>query len=1389
MMKHYLLKTFLTLFVLFATTFYSDAQTYCTPTCTSAGVTGDYIDNFTFGALSNLASGDNAADYALYSATGSYIQLQSYSFTIQTGSPTWTQGVGMWIDYNGDGSFGGVGELVYTSPTTATNSTTWSGSITIPVTAVPGVRRLRVVAHYFTLVTNTDTCGLNGFGEYEDYNITIIASTPCTGTPTAGITTVNNPTPCPGVAVNFGLSGSSLVANLGYTWMRGNSINGPWTVLGAPSLPTYSVIPPQGVTRYYRCKVTCLTSGLFDTSAPVSVTPLLYSPTGPCWCTSQANFVNDGEISNVTMGSLNNATTCAAPLTGTQGTGTGLPNQFSDFTGGVAPPNIYKGLAQPFSITSSTCGTFNYGMGMKIYIDYDHSGAFDATEEVYFSGTTALTCLPDQIVAGSFTVPLTAQTGIARMRIIDQQGGNAAATTIVPCGTYNYGETEDYLVNIIAPAAQDPAVTAINVPTGNCFTNTETIVATVKNYGSTNMLTSTIQCTLNVNGPNGLVTYTAPVVGPTFLNSYGATSGTATFTVNMFAGGSYSINSGIASTPNGNLVNDSLYSPITRQNYRPTAGPAYNLCQGSSIPFGQGLTVTGCATPLSDSVTITFNVSPCVDNVGATSGGTALTGANCQNQFACTFASGVMPTLPAGAYFTQNAKMDITNLTSGYITECRFNLFGAQPSPPTLFAPNNTGYPGPVGNITLCGLSTQTGGAFPNYQFFYKREITPAQLSAAFGSVAPGGALNIGYWESYNDYVSTSDIGTSVPAATTATLKIYYQYVPASFEWYTTPTGGTSIYNLTPMNPLTTAGSGITNSNTVGNTIFYAACQGSSTCRVPDTLKINPTPQAFQDSLYACEYAVSSNAAIFDLTTLNSSVSGNVPGTFVDYFFDDALISQIPDYINDTSSTNFIYSKVYYPAIGTSPACFSSDSVYLHVNTQIDMPFSPYYGSACAPSSIDVSTLINSGSTLPSFPVTTDTLFFTNAACTNPHPNPHVILGVDTVYIVMNSNTSPVCTDTAVAYVDIGVLGNKIVNQDVLGGNVSICGTVPCANLILNDGLLDTLYSPTCEKIASVNDITDGIALGSTSICEEIACATPFYNLQPYVNRSYQITPSTNGPAIVCLYYLDDDFASFNADAIAAGWPTINAGNITISQVDGGPIGTPGNSVTVIPNSSITSSYNATTTIWTVCFPVDSFSYFYAHTANPGGFALPINLTKFTGKRNEAVSLLNWTTSNERNNHYFVVERSKDGTNFNEISSKINSLALNGNSSTDLNYSYTDASPLNGHNYYRLQQNDIDGHRTHSRVVDVYFGNETLVTLYPNPVNTELNIDINTAKATVANVKILDATGRNVKTIDIQLAAGYNNSIVDLQSLADGVYMVYITNNKGLNYSQSIRKK
>lgn len=383
----------------------------------------------------------------------------------------------------------------------------------------------------------------------------------------------------------------------------------------------------------------------------------------------------------------------------------------------------------------------------------------------------------------------------------------------------------------------------------------------------------------------------------------------------MYAGGTYYLNTTLTignagGVVNGSLQNDSLASPLVRINYRPTAGPNYNLCQYASIPFGQGLTVSGCATPINDSIELTFTLTPTPDNVGATTKRACSTvpGAACANQFAGNFANVTpVPALPAGASFTQNGVLTVTNLSSSFITEPRFILYSGTPVGPTLFAPCPQGYNVNAGDIVLAGLSTGNNANFTN-----TRQITPAQLGNLFSYLQanPLAPLNVGYFETWNDNQNTSDIGVNAGSPTIVKLKVYYQYVPGAYEWYNVPTGGASLYSLSPFNPIITPGSGITNSNTPGTTPFYVACVGSSTCRVPVNLVINASPSVFQDTIALCESPAGSNGAIFDLTTVNGPVSGFAAGVTVQYYGDQTLFYLLPTPTNDTSASTVVYSKV-----------------------------------------------------------------------------------------------------------------------------------------------------------------------------------------------------------------------------------------------------------------------------------------------------------------------------------------------------------------------------------------------------------------------------------------------------------------------------------------------
>jgi hypothetical protein len=1353
------------LLVLFAST-RSWAQ--CVPTVGFLGATGDYVDNFTFNTLSNLASGDNATDYALYPQTTSVVQGLTYPFTMAPGGSVFSQGLAIWIDYNGNNLFTDPGEFVWSTPGAVFGPSAQTGNVTVPITAVPGVRRMRICAKYFAAVVATESCGHTTFGEYEDYNITILANTPCSGNPTAGTATASPTNPCPGVTVNFGLTGNSLVGGLTYQWISSTTNSAPWTVIPTGNVLNYSEVPPSGVTTYYRCIVTCTSSSGFDTSVAVPVTVQPWSPTSPCYCASAATTAFDQEILNVTVGTLNNTTTCATPFTGSQGTGVGTANQFADFTGvgGVPAPVIFVGLATPISLEIGTCGG-SVASSASIFIDYNHDADFsDPGEEIYTN--VAIASVPS-IVTGSFIAPPTALPGVTRMRVITM---STWIGTITPCLSYGYGETEDYLVNILPPSPYDPAITNITSPGGNCFTASQILTATIRNYGSQPIVlgaNDTITVYLHVNGPSGLTTYTANVTSANLL-AYGGSTATAIFTgVNMFAGGTYSINTSLSITnnfSNGNIVNDSLVSPIIKVNYRPTPGAPYQLCQYSSIPFGQGLTVSGCAAPLTDSVTINFTLAPTTNPTAASVLGSAM------------FASANVPTFPPGTQFI-SCDYRVTNLATalgGWALETRFPLFVGT-VPVTL---SNVYYPSVQGNAS-------TGSA--NYTWV--NNPSPAAIGNLFSAAQGfGGVINMGYHSTWGGN-STSN-GYTLNAGsnpTVATLKIIYQYVPASFNWFTVPSGpNPSIYSLSPFDPLITTGSGLSNSNTPGTYTFYAACSSSPTCRTPVQLQINPTPAVFQDTLSQCEYAVSSNAAIFDLNTLAGPVSNNNPLTTVTFNFDPFNANQIVDLI-DTFSTNFIYAQVSY-----ATGCSSTDSVLLEVLGLPEFPSPVLTGFACAPGAIDVTNLIDPLSTTP---VGTDTLYYSDPAFTIPHPNPNNITAADTVYMVFATNTNPVCSDTAIAYVDIIPANNYISGQVLTPSIYSNAGSYSCMSTTLADGMSDTIRSTTdCRRVAAVTDITNGTSLGTVSACLDIAPSTPFYNGQPYVNRAYTITPTTNDTGYVCLYYLDQDFQDYNADAFNLGWPMLptaatmpsNMQNLAVTKVSGGALGTVGSVPTAIPNSSVNASYDPATSVWTICVPAEGFSQFYVHAQNPGNAPLPVTLLSFTGRSVNGTSDLNWITSMERNNSHFVVERSRDGKNYSRLSDNIASKAPNGNSDLALSYGYVDTKPFEGYNYYRLQQHDVDGKMTYSNVINVYFGNETMVTLYPNPVSSLLNVDINTPKATTAQVKITDATGRVVRVTDMTLQAGSNQTQVDLQSLADGVYMVNITNGKGLNYSQPVRK-
>ena len=77
---------------------------------------------------------------------------------------------------------------------------------------------------------------------------------------------------------------------------------------------------------------------------------------------------------------------------------------------------------------------------------------------------------------------------------------------------------------------------------------------------------------------------------------------------------------------------------------------------------------------------------------------------------------------------------------------------------------------------------------------------------------------------------------------------------------------------------------------------------------------------------------------------------------------------------------------------------------------------------------------------------------------------------------------------------------------------------------------------------------------------------------------------------------------------------------------------------------------------------------------------------------------VSWTTSQEANHDYFVIERSLNGTDFDDVGQ----VAGVGNSNTNVDYLWVDAQ-VGAIVYYRLRAYDIYGQYTYSQVVQVWY--------------------------------------------------------------------------------------
>jgi hypothetical protein len=170
--------------------------------------------------------------------------------------------------------------------------------------------------------------------------------------------------------------------------------------------------------------------------------------------------------------------------------------------------------------------------------------------------------------------------------------------------------------------------------------------------------------------------------------------------------------------------------------------------------------------------------------------------------------------------------------------------------------------------------------------------------------------------------------------------------------------------------------------------------------------------------------------------------------------------------------------------------------------------------------------------------------------------------------------------------------------------------------------------------------------------------------------------------------------------------------------------------------------------------------------------SLPVTLTNVKAYQQNSGINVEWTTQSEIGMLQYEVEKSANGTNF----SKVNTTAAK--SGTSNNYSFFDAAPNSGANYYRIKAISFNGEVKYSSIVVVRLNTKgTKVTLYPNPVKGDnINLELTGLVKGNYNVSLFNQLGQQVLNRTISHSGTNATQTMNIGSIAAGVYELRLSN-------------
>ena len=181
---------------------------------------------------------------------------------------------------------------------------------------------------------------------------------------------------------------------------------------------------------------------------------------------------------------------------------------------------------------------------------------------------------------------------------------------------------------------------------------------------------------------------------------------------------------------------------------------------------------------------------------------------------------------------------------------------------------------------------------------------------------------------------------------------------------------------------------------------------------------------------------------------------------------------------------------------------------------------------------------------------------------------------------------------------------------------------------------------------------------------------------------------------------------------------------------------------------------------------------------------LPIELSLFNVILKGNLVDINWQTTSEKNNDYFILEKSYDTKKWFTIAN----VKGNGTTNSIQNYNWKYIDNFNNICYYKLTQVDVDGKTETFNIISVKNNNTKKINeiiLYPNPTTEHFSLEYFSENEDEFNILIESDNGQEVYNQNHVISKGENIIHISSDSFSPGLYIVVIEN----KLSEKVTKK